>query len=107
MLLVVGVLLTTGCSKNAVDDINVKNARKAVSKFYEFHFVALPERKIVYNDELSTDSKFAFEIAWDFIEKQQDNTDDEIIYEILYVEKKQDVYAVYNENGDQIFTCPF
>ena len=58
-IMLVGIMvLFVGCAKADFDDTNVAEARKAVSEFYRWYFVIVPDEYIVFNKGRSSSSTY-------------------------------------------------
>ncbi|MGN1316457.1 MAG: hypothetical protein ACI4VW_05265 [Acutalibacteraceae bacterium] len=105
------ILILSGCSnfksKEIFDNNDIANNRKAISEYYKFIFVVIPDEYIVFNENQSTDEKYVFDIHFNPVKVYPDiynyieNVD--VIDETLYVTKTKDVYVVYNEFDENIF----
>ncbi len=109
-IMLVGIMvLFVGCTKADFEDTNVAEARKAVSEFYRWHLVIVPDEYIVFNKELSSSSTYVFDVyldpvkAYPNIYDTEDNV--EILDETLYVKcYSPGVYEVYNVHNENVFT---
>ena len=109
ILMLVVLIIISGCSNNSNQSSqDIEIAKQAILSFYEKKFIVIPIEFIKYSDFDSNSNKYIFNVEYNSVEihpELYDENDDAIIInEMIYVEKQNQYYYVYNDSDECVYT---
>ena len=109
ILMLVVLIIISGCSNNSNQSSqDIEIAKQAILSFYEKKFIVIPIECIKYSDFDSNSNKYIFNVEYNSVEihpELYDENDDAIIInEMIYVEKQNQYYYVYNDSDECVYT---